>query len=306
MIDFSDKIWVLDGAMATMLPVYDSVSENSEKGCCDSVELNKYPSLYCIAKPQLVEQVHLDYLAAGADIISTNSFNLNFPESNLSGEEIALKSVAIAKSAITKYCAENDSERKYVAGNIGALCLSECCSDEVFYNYYQHSKWLLIAGVDMLLLETMTSVQESVVAMNAVKQSMDELKKKVPVMLSFTLTREGTTYAGERIGDILQATEKELISSIGLNCGYGVEHLLPLVEELASMTDLPVSFHPNAGVSDDYGHYASMEKQFARKLESLMKSGMINVVGGCCGTTPGHIKEIADMARLYSPRKNKN
>ena len=303
MIDFAEKIWVIDGAMATMLYARGLAEESAGKGVCSHAELRRCPTLFSLSNPKFVEQIHLDYLKAGADIITTNSFNLNVPESVVSVEAAVLKSVEIAKSAVNRFYAESGTVKKYIAGNIGSVYPCDCRSEMAFNLYLRHSKSLISAGVDMLLLETMTSLEESVVALNAIEQAMAEMSMNLPVMLSYSLTSEGWTYDGKSIKEIADVMKQSPVSSVGLNCGFGAAHLVPLVEELAASTDLPVSVHPNAGLPDETGSYACSPSRFANELEPLMQKGLINMVGGCCGTTPEHIKEIAGVAKLHNPRK---
>lgn len=220
---------------------------------------------YSLTQPELVREVHQKYLKAGADIIQTNTFN------NIS-EKINRASIQIAKEEALKF------EHRFVAASLGPAAdekLIKLCIEE---------------KVDLLLIETVMSSRDCI-------RLLKNIKTNIPVIVSVTLTQDSKLISGESLLEFVEKVSIYPISGFGINCGFGVDEVLTQLEILNSLTDRFISVHPNSGVPD-----IKTVDEFADKLEAVMKKGLINIIGGCCGTNDEHIKELAKRAEKYSPR----
>src|SRR5436853_4661597 len=321
------RILIIDGAMGTMIQRY-KLKEEDYRG----ERFKDWPSdikgnndLLCLTQPQIIKEIHKQYLAAGADILETNTFNAqkislaDYHMENLA-YEINLAAAKIAKEAIREFNLEHrtpGTEPKFVAGAIGpmnkTLSLSPDVNnpgyraltfDEAVNAYYEQVKGLVEGGVDLLLIETIFDTLNAKAAIFAIKKYYRDTKKEVlPVMISGTITdASGRTLSGQTLEAFYTSVMHARPLSIGLNCALGAKEMRPHIEELSHMAACYVSAYPNAGLPNAMGEYDEQPEDTAHFLEDWAKEGFVNIVGGCCGTTPDHIQHIADHVKNIVPR----
>lgn len=278
--------------------------------------------LLCLTQPQIIQEIHKQYLEAGADIIETNTFNaqaVSLEDYNMQSlaYEINEAAAKIARAAVDGYMSEHPGETKFVAGAIGpmnkTLSLSPDVNlpgfraitfDEVAKAYYEQIKGLVNGGADLLLIETIFDTLNAKAAIYAIKSYFRDHKIQLPVMISGTITdASGRTLSGQTLEAFCISVEHADPISIGLNCALGAEQMRPHIEELAGMVACYVSCYPNAGLPNAMGEYDETPEMMAAKVGEFAKEGWVNLVGGCCGTTPDHIKAIASEMSKYAPRK---
>lgn len=319
-----ERILVIDGAMGTMIQRYkleeaDYRGERFKNWSCDVKGNN---DLLCLTRPDIIEAIHKQYLEAGADIIETNTFNaqavsLADYEMQSLAFEINLAAASIARKAADEYTAKNPDKPRFVAGAIGpmnkTLSLSPDVNnpgfravtfDEVSNAYYEQVKALVQGGVDVLLIETIFDTLNAKAAIYAVKQYFrDENKPELPVMISGTITdASGRTLSGQTLEAFYIAVKHAKPLSIGLNCALGAAQMRPHIEELSAIAACYTSAYPNAGLPNAMGEYDEHPEQTAHFIEEWAKEGFVNIVGGCCGTTPDHIQHIAEHVKDFAPR----
>ncbi len=316
-----EKILVLDGAMGTMIQLLN-LEESHYRGiefkdhALNQKGNNDLLSLTC---PKAITDIHLQYLKAGADIISTNTFNANaISMADYGMEEMVYQmnfnSAKIAREAITLF---NRPHRPlFVAGSIGPTNRSTSMSadvndpgsraitfDELCAAYKLQMRGLIDGGADILLIETVFDVLNCKAALFAADSLMSETGLNIPIMVSGTITdASGRTLTGQTPEAFLISVSHFPLLSVGFNCALGAEQLRPFLKELSQKSPFAVSAHPNAGLPDQFGQYNQSPQQMAVIVEGFMQEGLVNIVGGCCGTTPEHIAAIAEMASKYSPR----
>jgi 5-methyltetrahydrofolate--homocysteine methyltransferase len=323
-----ERILIIDGAMGTMIQRY-KLAEEDYRG----TRFADYPSdlkgnndLLSITKPEVIKAIHLEYLEAGADIIETNTFNcqaISLADYNMSdiAYELNIAAVKCAKDAVKSFL-EKHPERKneagpFIAGAIGpmnkTLSLSPDVNnpgyrsvsfDEVADAYYEQVKALSEAGVDILLIETIFDTLNAKAAIYAIKKYFrDSGKATLPLMISGTITdASGRTLSGQTLEAFYTSVLHANPLSIGLNCALGAEQMRSHIEELSQIAACFTSAYPNAGLPNTMGEYDETPDQTAHHLEEWAKEGFVNIVGGCCGTTPDHIRHIADHVKNVSPR----
>ncbi len=313
--DLGNKIVMLDGAMGTMLQAENLTSDDfgGEKyeGCNDYLVLTK---------PDVIKKIHKKYLQAGSDIIETNTFgalDIVLHDYGLEDKafEMNKKAAEIVNEAIKEYREENlDQNRKlYVAGAIGPSNKSISVTggvtfDELIHSYYTATSGLLAGGVDLILFETIQDTRNLKAAYLGLQKAMSE-NYHVPLMLSFTIESTGTTLAGQTADAFYYAVNHMNPLSIGLNCATGPEFMTQFLKKLNEVSNTYISVYPNAGLPNEEGKYEETPVTLAEKIEPFFKNGYLNIVGGCCGTTPEFIKKIKEKAEKYEPRevdKNKN
>lgn len=319
-----ERILVIDGAMGTMIQRYkleeaDYRGERFKNWPCDVKGNN---DLLCLTRPDIIEAIHKQYLEAGADIIETNTFNaqavsLADYEMQSLAFEINVAAATIARKAADEYTAKNPEKPRFVAGAIGpmnkTLSLSPDVNnpgfravtfDEVATAYYEQVKALVEGGVDVLLIETIFDTLNAKAAIYAVKQYFrDENKPELPVMISGTITdASGRTLSGQTLEAFYIAVKHAKPLSIGLNCALGAAQMRPHIEELSAIAACYTSAYPNAGLPNAMGEYDEHPEQTAHFIEEWAKEGFVNIVGGCCGTTPDHIQHIAEHVKNFTPR----
>lgn len=317
----SRRIIVLDGAMGTMIQ-RASLSEEDFRGerFRDwSVPLKGCNDLLVLTAPKVIESIHYSYLAAGARIIETNSFNANsisLSDYRLSplAQEINLEAARLARGAVDRFMAENPGTQCWVAGSVGPTSKSLSMSqgmdtdgaeeigwDELVAAYDVQMQSLLRGGVDLLIIETIFDSLNAKAAIWSARRAMEKLNVRVPLILSVTLTESGRTLAGQTLEAFIATVAHAEPLAVGLNCGFGAEGMRKHVEALQQYP-FGVCVYPNAGLPDEMGCYNETPDITSRLLSGMMEAGWLNIVGGCCGTTPEHIAAIAREAEKYTPR----
>lgn len=311
------KTLVLDGAMGTMIQKCNLTESDfrGERFASHSCNLTGCNDILCLTSPETIAGIHLQYLRAGADIIETNSFNAN--AISLSdydvqdfAAEINLHAARIARAAIDVYRGESDRPC-FVAGSVGpsnksltmAVTLNDPVGwDEMIAAYRTQIKALMDGGVDLLLIETIFDTLNAKAAIFAAREVMDETGCELPVILSVTLTESGRTLSGQTLAAFVASTAHVEPFAVGLNCGFGIDGMIRYVNELQPLVGR-VSLYANAGLPDKLGQYRETPEMMAAAVRPLLAERKLNIVGGCCGTTPGHIRAIAEIAAEYKPRQ---
>lgn len=319
----NQRILVLDGAMGTMLQRY-KFSEEDFRG----TEFKEHPSplkgnndLLSLTQPEAIYKVHCDYLEAGADIIETNTFSatsIGMADYALESEVYRLNvaSAAIAKRAAEAYTLKNPAKPRFVAGSIGPTNKTASMSpdvndpgyraitfDQLVTAYSEQVRGLIEGGADVLLLETIFDTLNAKAALYATQEVLDELGLDLPIMISGTITdASGRTLSGQTVEAFLIALQHANLLSIGLNCALGADQLLSYIRRLSQQADCYISAHPTAGLPNAFGQYDQGAEEMGHLIEKYLKEGLVNIIGGCCGSTPEHIAQIAHLAQKYTPR----
>jgi 5-methyltetrahydrofolate--homocysteine methyltransferase len=322
------RILVIDGAMGTMIQRYKlgEADYRGDRFADWPSDLKGNNDLLCLTRPDIIRAIHLEYLEAGADIIETNTFNaqaVSMADYALSelAYEINLAAAACAREAIAAFLERHPDRQSgpgpYVAGAIGpmnkTLSLSPDVNnpgyraigfDEVAAAYYEQVSGLVEGGVDLLLIETIFDTLNAKAAIYAIKKYFrDTGKPELPLMISGTITdASGRTLSGQTLEAFYTSVEHARPLSIGLNCALGAEQMRPHIEELSQIAACYTSAYPNAGLPNAMGEYDELPHQTAHFIEEWAREGYVNIVGGCCGTTPDHIRHIADQVRRLEPR----
>ncbi|WP_261510967.1 homocysteine S-methyltransferase family protein [Chryseobacterium paludis] len=320
----SQRILILDGAMGTMLQRY-KFEEEDYRG----ERFKDYPhlvkgnnDLLSLTQPYAIEEVHKKYLEAGADIIETNTFSgttIAMADYHMEDlvYELNYESAKIARRACDEFTAINPDKPRFVAGSIGPTNRTASLSpdvndpgyraitfDELRIAYKQQSEALLDGGSDILLVETIFDTLNAKAALFAIDEIQDERGIKIPIMVSGTITdASGRTLSGQTAEAFLISVSHLNLLSVGFNCALGANQLTPYLETLAHNSDFYVSAYPNAGLPNAFGKYDETPEFMAEQIREYVEKGLINIIGGCCGTTPEHIKAIADLVNKYEPRK---
>ena len=321
--EIAKKILVLDGAMGTMLQEYQ-FSENDFRG----ERFKDYPSplkgnndLLSLTQPKAIQEVHEKYFEVGADIIETNTFSgTTIAMADYQMEdlvyELNYESARIAKEAANKYTLLTPEKPRFVAGSIGPTNRTASMSpdvtdpgyravtfEELRLAYKQQVEALIDGGVDLLLVETVFDTLNAKAALFAIEEVKEERSLDIPVMLSGTITdASGRTLSGQTAEAFLISVSHVPLLSVGFNCALGANLLQPHLEAIAHKTPFPISAHPNAGLPNAFGTYDETPEEMATQIEAYLKKGLINIIGGCCGTTPEHIKAIVALTKKYKPR----
>lgn len=302
------KILILDGAMGTMLQnaglTADDFGGEKYEGCNEHLNLTA---------PELIESIHLEYLKAGADIIETNTFGAT--RIVLDDYDLGEKAYEINKAAanIAKRAAERMSTPswpRYVAGAMGPTTKSLSITGGTTFSelaacYEEQALGLIDGGVDLLLLETSQDLLNVKAGFLGIQRAFEKRNVKLPLMLSATIEPMGTTLSGQSIEAFYISVEHMNPIAIGLNCATGPEFMQEHIRSLAQISRFPVSCYPNAGLPDEEGHYHETPDSLAKKLGDFAREGWLNIVGGCCGTTPAHIEAIAEEMKHYEPRRHR-
>ncbi|WP_017435729.1 methionine synthase [Saccharococcus caldoxylosilyticus] len=299
------KILILDGAMGTMIQQLNLAAEDfggeSFDGCNEILNLTR---------PDLIKQIHEEYLKAGADIIETNTFgatSIVLAEYGLQKrtEEINLAAVRLAREAVNTY--STPEWPRFVAGSMGPTTKTLSVTggitfDDLAESYYEQARALIKGGVDVLLLETAQDTLNVKAASIGIRRAFEELQKEIPLMVSGTIEPMGTTLAGQNIEAFYMSLEHLKPISVGINCATGPEFMRDHIRTLSGLAQCAVSCYPNAGLPDENGHYHESPQGLAEKLAGFAKKGWLNIAGGCCGTTAEHIRAIAERLKEYQPR----
>ena len=319
-----ERILVLDGAMGTMLQAYKFTEEDfrGERFKDFPVPLQGNNDLLSITQPEAIKTVHAKYFEAGADIVETNTFSgTTIAMADYQMEdlvyELNYESAKIAKEVAEEFTAKEPHKPRFVAGAIGPTNRTASMSpdvndpgyravtfDELRVAYKQQVEALVDGGVDILLVETVFDTLNAKAALFAIEEVKAERGIEVPTMLSGTITdASGRTLSGQTAEAFLISVSHVPLLSVGFNCALGANLLQPHLEAIANKTDFAVSAHPNAGLPNAFGEYDETPEEMGAQIEEYLKKNLMNIVGGCCGTTPDHIRVIADIAAKYKPRR---
>jgi 5-methyltetrahydrofolate--homocysteine methyltransferase len=318
--ELDKRILIIDGAMGTMIQRY-KLSEKDYRGerfANWHTDVKGNNDLLSITQPQIITEIHKQYLDAGADIIETNTFNstaISMADYDMQplAYELNVAAVKCAKSAIAQ-----SGKKAWIAGAIGPLNKTLSLSpdvnnpgyravtfDEVVDAYYDQVRGLNDGGVDLLLIETIFDTLNAKAAIFAIKKYFrDTGKQPLPIMISGTITdASGRTLSGQTLEAFYTSIAHARPLSVGLNCALGAKEMRPHIEELSQLAACYVSAYPNAGLPNAMGEYDEQPEETAHFLEDWAKEGFVNIVGGCCGTTPDHIRHIAESVKSIKPRK---
>lgn len=318
-----DRILVLDGAMGTMLQAYKFTEADfrGEKFKNFHIPLQGNNDLLSLTQPEAIAEVHHKYFEAGADIVETNTF---------SGTTIAMAdyemedyvydlnyaSAKIAKEVAQSFTKREPHKPRFVAGSIGPTNKTASMSpdvndpgyravsfDQLRVAYKQQVEALMDGGVDILLVETVFDTLNAKACLYAIEEVKEDRNSNIPVMISGTITdASGRTLSGQTAEAFLISISHIPLLSVGFNCALGASQLQPHLEAIASKTDFGISAHPNAGLPNAFGEYDETPEQMALQIQKYIDKQLVNIVGGCCGTTPEHIKAIAAIVYGVTPR----
>ena len=318
------RILVLDGAMGTMIQKHTLTEADfrGERFKNHSHPLKGNNDLLSITRPDIIKDIHRQYFEVGADIAETNTFSgTSIAQADYHLEEavydINYQSAKIAKEVAEEFTKEEPGKPRFVAGAIGPTNKTASLSPDVNNPGYraisfdglktafkQQIKALIDGGVDLLLFETIIDTLNAKAALFAAQETFDEIGRELPVMVSGTITdASGRTLSGQTTEAFLISMSHVPLLSIGLNCALGAKALRPYLQVLNEQAPFFVSAYPNAGLPNEFGQYDQSPSEMGEQIEEFLKEGLVNIVGGCCGTTPDHIKVIANLAAKYKPRE---
>ncbi|MDP1919777.1 MAG: homocysteine S-methyltransferase family protein [Myxococcales bacterium] len=319
---FKDRIAVLDGAMGSMVQTFklEEADFRGERFKAHAHDVKGNNELLCLTRPDVIESIHLQYFDAGSDIAETNTFSAtSIAQADYKLEsivtELNLAAVACARRAAEKAEAKTPGRKCFVAGAIGPLNRTLSLSPDVNRPEFRAVTWqqvvdayteqvraLLKGGVDALLVETIFDTLNCKAALFAIEAVFDEVGIRVPLMVSVTITdRSGRTLSGQTISAFYNSIRHAKPFSVGINCALGGKDMRPYVEELAHIAECYVSCYPNAGLPNAFGGYDETPADMAEVLGDFAKQGWLNLVGGCCGSTPAHIAAIATAVKSTRP-----
>lgn len=321
--EIKKRILVLDGAMGTMLQRY-KFSEEDYRG----TRFKEFPhslkgnnDLMSLTQPQAIAEVHRKYFEAGADIVETNTFSstsIGMADYHMEDlvYELNFESAKIAKKVADEFTKATPNQPRFVAGSIGPTNKTASLSpdvnrpeyraitfDQLRVAYKQQVEALIDGGVDVLLVETIFDTLNAKACLFAIEEVKEERNLDIPIMVSGTITdASGRTLSGQTVEAFLASISHVPLLSVGFNCALGAEQLKPYLQRLSRETEFYTSAYPNAGLPNAFGDYDQSAKEMKVLVEDYLKDGLINIIGGCCGTTPEHIKAIAEVAKNYQPR----
>ncbi len=320
----ANRILILDGAMGTMIQKH-KLEEADYRGARFAdwgQDLKGNNDLLVLTQPQLIREIHDAYFEAGADIAETNTFNgTRIAMADYGMEELVyeinLEAAKIARASADAWTEKTPDKPRFVAGAMGPTNRTASISpdvndpgfrnitfDELYHAYQEQARALIEGGVDLLLIETIFDTLNAKAAGAAVLDVFEELGIELPIMLSGTITDEsGRTLTGQTTEAFWYSLRHLKPFSVGLNCALGADKLRPYVAELATRAETLVSAHPNAGLPNEMGEYDESPQDMAKHLESWAEDGLVNIIGGCCGSTPEHIRAIAEAVSQKPPRK---
>jgi 5-methyltetrahydrofolate--homocysteine methyltransferase len=324
--ELKKRILVLDGAMGTMIQQYKLGEDDFRKGWFEGHDspLKGNNDLLSLTRPDIIKTIHAKYFEAGADIVETNTFSgttIAQEDYNTQDKvyEINFHSAKIAREVADEFTAREPNKPRFVAGSIGPTNKTASISpvindpgfraisfDELVTAFAQQAEALVDGGVDMLLVETVIDTLNAKAALFAIEQVFEKKGVELPIMVSGTITdQSGRTLSGQTTEAFMISTEHAPVTSIGLNCALGAKELRPYLQVMAKKSPFLVSAHPNAGLPNEFGEYDETPEMMADQIKVFLDEGLLNIVGGCCGTTPAHIKAIAELAKDYKPREIK-
>jgi len=319
-----ERILILDGAMGTLLQGYQFEEEDFRgdrfKDHPRSVKGNN--DLLSITQSGTVKEVHRGFLEAGADIISTNTFNstriamADYGMEDLV-RELNIQSAKIAKEVADEFSRLTPDKPRFVAGSIGPTNKTASLSpdvnrpgyravtfDQLREAYKEQAEGLIEGGADILLVETIFDTLNAKAALFAIGEVLEENDIDIPIMVSGTITdASGRTLSGQTVEAFLISVSHVPLLTVGFNCALGADQLKPYIQQLSRVSPFPISVHPNAGLPNAFGEYEESPEEMKELIEPFLEENLVNIVGGCCGTTPEHIRLIAETAQRYNPRK---
>jgi len=317
------RVLVLDGAMGTMIQRYKLTDADyrGERFASHPIDLKGCNDLLCLTKPDVISEIHYAYLEAGADIIETNTFNatsVSMADYELESVvyEINISAAKIAVAEALKFTAQNPDKPRFVAGAVGPTSKTASMSpdvndpgfravsyDQLKDAYAEQVRGLIDGGVDLLLVETIFDTLNAKAALFAINEILSERNLRLPVMVSGTITdASGRTLSGQTTEAFLNSVSHIDLLSVGFNCSLGAEQLNPFIEELSRKAPFYVSAYPNAGLPNQFGEYDESPLQMATHIKPILQNNSVNIIGGCCGTTPDHIRELCKIAEQSAPR----
>jgi len=319
------RILVLDGAMGTMIQRHKFSEEDyrGERFKDYSQPLQGNNDLLSITQPEAILDIHRKYFEAGADIAETNTFSsTSIAMADYAMEDLVYElnfaSARLARQAADEFSAKNPDKPRYVAGSMGPTNRTASMSpdvndpgyravhfDELKEAYLEQIKGLINGGADLLLVETVFDTLNAKAALFAIEEYKEEKGIDIPIMVSGTITdASGRTLSGQTAEAFFISISHIPVLSVGFNCALGADQLRPYVQRIGSIaTDQFVSAHPNAGLPNEFGQYDQSPEEMGELIKPFLEEGLVNIIGGCCGTTPDHIKVIADLAAQSKPRK---
>lgn len=319
-----ERILILDGAMGTMIQRHTLEEEDFRKGWFENHHkpLKGNNDLLSLTRPEIIKDIHRAYFEAGADICETNSFSgTTIAQADYGLEsavyDINYHSAIIAREVADEFTKKEPNKPRFVAGSIGPTNRTASLSPDVndpgfravtFENlktaYKQQVEALIDGGVDILLVETVFDTLNAKAALFAIEEVKEEKSLAIPIMVSGTITdASGRTLSGQTAEAFLISIEHIPLLSVGFNCALGAEMMLPHLQVIARRSHFGISAHPNAGLPNAFGEYDETPELMATQIKQFLDEGLINIIGGCCGTTPEHIQAIAELAKNYAPRK---
>ncbi|MCH1539080.1 MAG: homocysteine S-methyltransferase family protein [Flavobacteriaceae bacterium] len=319
-----DKILVLDGAMGTMLQEYKFTEEDfrTERFKEHPCPLQGNNDLLSLTQPEAIKEIHRKYFEAGADIVETNTFSsTSIGMSDYQMEslvyELNYESARLAKEVAEEFTKQNPNKPRFVAGSIGPTNRTASMSpdvndpgyravtfDDLVEAYSEQVQGLVEGGSDVLLVETIFDTLNAKAALFAIDALKEKNNWKIPVMVSGTITdASGRTLSGQTVESFVISVSHIPLLSIGFNCALGADQLLPYLRRLSQETDVNTSAHPNAGLPNAFGSYDQSPEEMSELIENYLKENLINIIGGCCGSTPKHIALISDVVKKYKPRE---
>lgn len=322
--ELEKRILVMDGAMGTMLQQYKFTEEDfrGERFKDFDCLVKGNNDLLSLTQPQAIADIHAAYFEVGADIVETNTFSsttiamADYKMEHLA-YELNVESARIAKEVADRYTALTPDKPRFVAGAMGPTNKTASMSpdvndpgyraisfDELRIAYKQQAEGLIDGGADLLLIETVFDTLNAKAALFAIEEVKDERNIDIPIMVSGTITdASGRTLSGQTPEAFLVSISHIPLLSVGFNCALGADQLLPYVKQLANNTPFYISAYPNAGLPNHFGEYDQTAKEMQELVKQYLDGNVVNIIGGCCGTTPDHIKLIADLVKEYQPRK---
>jgi 5-methyltetrahydrofolate--homocysteine methyltransferase len=315
--ELQKRILILDGAMGTMLQDYN-FSEEDHRG----ERFKDYPTplkgnndLLSLTQPEAITEIHHKYFEAGADIVETNTFSstsIAMADYNMEDlvYELNYESAKIAKRVADQFTASEPHKPRFVAGSIGPDVnrpeYRAITFDELRIAYKLQVEALIDGGVDLLLVETIFDTLNAKAALFAIEEVKEERAIDIPIMVSGTITdASGRTLSGQTVEAFLTSISHIPLLSVGFNCALGADQLRPYLQRLSNETTFHTSAHPNAGLPNAFGEYDETPEQTTAFIEAYFKENLINIIGGCCGTTPAHINSIFEVSQNYKPRQLK-
>ena len=320
-----ERILVLDGAMGTMIQRFKLTEEDfrGERFKNHAKPLQGNNDLLALTRPDVLRSIHAEYFEAGADIAETNTFSgTSIAQADYDLQEavydINYLSAKLAKEVADEFTAKEPHKPRFVAGSMGPTNRTASLSpdvnrpgfraitfDELKEAYKEQAKGLIEGGADLLLVETVFDTLNAKAALFGIQEIFDELGKEIPIMVSGTITdASGRTLSGQTTEAFLTSVSHMPLLSIGLNCALGAKEMRQYLQILDKKAPFMVSAHPNAGLPNEFGEYDETPELMGAQIEDFLNDGILNIVGGCCGTTPDHIRVIADLAAKHIPRSH--